>query len=396
MKDLVCVVADKQIKATIEELLRRPLSLGIRPIEAQLLLHPHHDPGCYARPADLLRGYRKTAEHGLIVLDHAWDGVPVASGAELEALIAEKLDQAGYGGLGCPRRHRARTGGVGLQHLALRPGRAQAGRDRGPPSRKALEERNLWTAADAKPADPKAAIEYVLGRTGKSRSASLFRRLARKVNTAGCQDRAFLRLKTLLQTWFPPIASTDVGGQPTLSTLDGSQPNGPPRGRTHNVAHETRTRKKLIEVALPLDDINAASAREKSIRHGHPSTLHLWWARRPLAAARAVIFAQLVDDPSAHPELYSDREGPGAGAQAVCSASSASSSSGRTRPTKSCWNRRGRRSGSAGTGRAPTTRHIRGRRSCSIPTGWPAFHDPFAGGGALPLGSTEARTRSIR
>lgn len=60
------------------------------------------------------------------------------------------------------------------------------------------------------------------------------------------------------------------------------------------------TRKKLIEVALPLEAINAASAREKSIRHGHPSTLHLWWARRPLAAARAVIFAQMVDDPSTY------------------------------------------------------------------------------------------------
>ena len=58
-----------------------------------------------------------------------------------------------------------------------------------------------------------------------------------------------------------------------------------------------KTPKKLIEVALPLDDINEASAREKSIRHGHPSTLHLWWARRPLAAARAVIFAQMVNDP---------------------------------------------------------------------------------------------------
>jgi len=65
-------------------------------------------------------------------------------------------------------------------------------------------------------------------------------------------------------------------------------------------------RKKLIEVALPLEAINAASAREKSIRHGHPSTLHLWWARRPLAACRAVIFASLVDDPDdpeAHPEF---------------------------------------------------------------------------------------------
>lgn len=64
--------------------------------------------------------------------------------------------------------------------------------------------------------------------------------------------------------------------------------------------------KKLIEVALPLDAINKESAREKSIRHGHPSTLHLWWARRPLATARAVIFASLVDDPSAHPEQFPD------------------------------------------------------------------------------------------
>ena len=59
-------------------------------------------------------------------------------------------------------------------------------------------------------------------------------------------------------------------------------------------------KKKLIEVALPLEAINAASAREKSIRQGHPSTLHLWWARRPLAASRAVLFARLVDDPSGY------------------------------------------------------------------------------------------------
>jgi putative DNA methylase len=63
-------------------------------------------------------------------------------------------------------------------------------------------------------------------------------------------------------------------------------------------------KRKLIEVALPLETINRESAREKSIRHGHPSTLHLWWARRPLAAARAVLFAQLVDDPSSHPDRF--------------------------------------------------------------------------------------------
>jgi len=67
-------------------------------------------------------------------------------------------------------------------------------------------------------------------------------------------------------------------------------------------------RRKLIEVALPLEAINRESAREKSIRHGHPSTLHLWWARRPLAACRAVLFASLVDDPSAHPDRFPTEE----------------------------------------------------------------------------------------
>lgn len=67
-------------------------------------------------------------------------------------------------------------------------------------------------------------------------------------------------------------------------------------------------KRKLIEVALPLEAINKESAREKSIRHGHPSTLHYYWARRPLATARAVLFAQLVDDPSSHPDRFPDEE----------------------------------------------------------------------------------------
>lgn len=73
-------------------------------------------------------------------------------------------------------------------------------------------------------------------------------------------------------------------------------------------AAEPVIRRKLIEVSLPLEDINRESAREKSIRHGHPSTLHLWWARRPLASARAVLFAQLVDDPSSRPDEFPTEE----------------------------------------------------------------------------------------
>lgn len=79
-------------------------------------------------------------------------------------------------------------------------------------------------------------------------------------------------------------------------------------GASEETAAAPERRTKLIEVSVPLEEINRESAREKSIRHGHPSTLHLWWARRPLAAARAMLFAQLVDDPSARPDLYPTEE----------------------------------------------------------------------------------------
>ena len=146
----------------------------------------------------------------------------------------------------------------------------------------------------------------------------------------------------------------------------------------------TPPRKKLIEVALPLDAINVASAKEKSIRHGHPCTLHLWWARRPLAAARAVIFAQMVDDPSACPEEF---------------------------PTEANQNKERERlfeilrelvvwkNTTKEAVLEPARAEIRKswRRTCAEnadhpraselfdPEKLPAFHDPFAGGGSLPL-----------
>ena len=81
------------------------------------------------------------------------------------------------------------------------------------------------------------------------------------------------------------------------------------RGQPQRAWREITTyHKKLIEVALPLEAISAASAREKSIRHGHPSTLHLWWSRKPLATCRAVLFASIVDDPSSHPKVFPTEE----------------------------------------------------------------------------------------
>lgn len=180
-------------------------------------------------------------------------------------------------------------------------------------------------------------------------------------------------------------------------------------------------KKKLIEVALPLEAINQAAAREKAIRHGHPSTLHLWWARRPLAAARAVIFAQMVDDPSGYiDELL--RDDPKLKKRA----------GGELRKRLERWE--AAREGGGEAGLKPTLEDVAAdmererlfrlieelvqwenttneevlqrardeiwaswRRTCAENAGHPrakelfnrhklpAFHDPFAGGGALPL-----------
>src|SRR4051794_18229179 len=143
-------------------------------------------------------------------------------------------------------------------------------------------------------------------------------------------------------------------------------------------------RKKLIEVALPLEAINKASAREKSIRHGHPSTLHLWWARRPLAAARAVIFAQMVDDPSSWPELFPTEEEQETERQRLFriieslvlweNTTSETVLQAAREEIWASWRRTC----------AENADHPRAAELFDSEK-LPAFHDPFAGGGALPL-----------
>lgn len=143
-----------------------------------------------------------------------------------------------------------------------------------------------------------------------------------------------------------------------------------------------RTPKKLIEVALPLDDINAASAREKSIRHGHPSTLHLWWARRPLAAARAVIFAQMVNDPGGERGYYAGKTR----AQADAEREELFQILRDLVKWENTNNEEVLERARAAIAKS-------WRETCELNKGkpgfdpevLPAFHDPFAGGGALPL-----------
>ncbi len=142
--------------------------------------------------------------------------------------------------------------------------------------------------------------------------------------------------------------------------------------------------KKLIEVALPLDAINKASAREKSIRHGHPSTLHLWWARRPLAAARAVIFAQMVDDPSAHPDLFPTEKAQEKERQRLFRIIEDLVQWENTTNEKVLQAARDEiwqswRYTCAANADHPHAKELFDRHKL------PAFHDPFAGGGSIPL-----------
>ena len=143
-------------------------------------------------------------------------------------------------------------------------------------------------------------------------------------------------------------------------------------------------RKKLIEVALPLEAINKASAREKSIRHGHPSTLHLWWARRPLAAARAVIFAQMVDDPSSRPDLFptekkqqKERERLFRIIEDLVQWENTTNEAVLQKAREEIW--QSWRRACAENADHPRAKELFDRHKL------PAFHDPFAGGGALPL-----------
>ena len=200
--DLLCLVADKNMAAAISGLLSRRKRLGIRPIEHDLIVHPQRDPGCFHQGTEFLRNFRTEAEHALIVLDHAWEGVPADSGPEVERQLEQRLAQAGM-------EDWARAVVIepeleawvfsGSSHVAAELGWTGPSRN----LRRALHEQDLWPSGHDKPPDPKRAMEWALRRVAIPRSSSIYRQLAAKVGTKKCTDRAFVRFRGLLQDWFP-------------------------------------------------------------------------------------------------------------------------------------------------------------------------------------------------
>jgi len=203
--DLVCLAADKNIEAAIDGILQRSVSLGIRGVRCETIVHPNRDPGCFHQSGELLRGYRDRAAHALVVLDWAWDGAPAATGEELEETLESSL------GLGDWARAVVIDPELevwvfsGSPHVAV----ALGWQEGMPALREALNDQELWYPEHAKPQDPKAAVEWALRRARKPRSSALFRDLALHVGLSHCQDRAFLRLKGLLVGWFG-VASSGI------------------------------------------------------------------------------------------------------------------------------------------------------------------------------------------
>lgn len=202
MIDLFCLVADKNMEAAVSGLLGRPKSLGIREIQYYVRVHGFRDPGCFHRPHDVLKLFRSTARHAIVMLDQAWEGVPCNSSEETEESLRRRLRRVGMAAWACPIVIEPELEAwvfSGSPHVE----RILGWSNRGPRLRDALEARGHWQAGDEKPQDPKTAMEWALSEVRVNRTSKIYGRLARRVSTSNCTDRSFRRFRRLLRQWFP-------------------------------------------------------------------------------------------------------------------------------------------------------------------------------------------------
>ena len=204
LQDLIVLVADKDIKETIEGLLtKRTRSLGIRPVQYKVLPNNEHDPGCLDRSAELLASFCTTHAHAMVIFDREGCGQDTESRSELEATVETALRKAGWGD-----RTAAIVIDPELENWVWSPSPHVADclgwRDPKQSLRDwLLENEFLATPEQIKPTEPKRAMHDVL-RLGKvARSSSIYRAIAEKVSMTRCTDPAFIKFRETLQTWFP-------------------------------------------------------------------------------------------------------------------------------------------------------------------------------------------------
>jgi hypothetical protein len=202
-KDLVLLVADKNMDASLRGLLSRFHALGHRRVIFDLYVHPDRDPGCLLRAHDFLRSFVSRYERALVLLDHAGCGREAAARPVLESQLEERLGVAGWGD-----RAAAVVISPELENWVWSDSphvdRALGWDGKPTPLRSWLRDQGLLAAGAVKPARPKEAAERALFTARKPRSSSIYFELAQSVGTDRCTDPAFLKLKRCLREWFPP------------------------------------------------------------------------------------------------------------------------------------------------------------------------------------------------
>lgn len=205
-KDLVCLVADKNIEQSILALLHRSRALRIRQVTHEVLVHPEHDPGCLLRSPEFLRSFANRFAHALVLFDREGCGRDEDSRTKIEQDLEERLSRAGW-----EERAVAIVLDPELEawvwsdspHVAA----ALGWTGRVPDLRSWLRDHDLLDSESPKPGQPKKAVEQALRIARKPRSSALYRQLAREVGLARCVDPSFSKLKETLRHWFPRTVS---------------------------------------------------------------------------------------------------------------------------------------------------------------------------------------------
>lgn len=201
--DLVALVPGKDDRETLAGLIEaRQPSLAIRPIRAEVLVHPRRDPGCFHEAPALLQTFQRRAQRALVLFDHEGSGQENRPASELERDLEARLATYGW-----PDRAKVIVIEPELEiwvwSNSPQVELAVGWHGRRPGLRRWLADNNYWPAGQPKPARPKECLDAALRAGGVRRSSSIFRQLAETVGLERCQDSKFLQLKRLLALWFP-------------------------------------------------------------------------------------------------------------------------------------------------------------------------------------------------
>lgn len=206
--DLVVLVPDRNVEATLGGLLAAPARLGIRKLTFEIYVHVHRDPGCFLTAHEFLRPFAGRSAHGLVVFDRIGCGREALQAEALEEAVRSRLRDSGWA-------DRAAVVAIDPEleiwvwsdspHVASCLGWEGGIRE----LRSWMASEGLWAPEHPKPADPKRAVERVLRQVRKPRSSAIYERLALSVGLDRCRDPSFARLRGILTGWFAaPAAPT--------------------------------------------------------------------------------------------------------------------------------------------------------------------------------------------